>query len=207
MKNPEIKNIIFDLGNTLVCFDYCYFYDGVSKLEKKINARKFKKYFTDNKFDLKIGSGKINIKQAFTILKKKFNMKIGYTDFYYLYCDIFWENTLMKNFLENKLVDSKYKLYMLSNVDSSHIYFIDHNFPYVKNIKKRVLSYKVKSVKPEKKIYKYILEKHNLIPEESLFIDDLKPNIEAARAFGINTIHYTSHKRFLKEINKLISFK
>ena len=103
MKNPEIKNIIFDLGNTLVCFDYCYFYDGVSKLEKKINARKFKKYFTDNKFDLKIGSGKINIKQAFTILKKKFNMKIGYTDFYYLYCDIFWENTLMKNFLENKL--------------------------------------------------------------------------------------------------------
>ncbi|MBK8550385.1 MAG: hypothetical protein IPL53_04710 [Ignavibacteria bacterium] len=91
MPSSKIKNIILDLGNTLVYFDYCYFYDGVAKLEKKVNAGKLKKYFVDNKFDIKIGSGKLNIKQAFKILKKKFNLRIGYSDFYYLYCDIFWK--------------------------------------------------------------------------------------------------------------------
>lgn len=203
MPSGKIKNIILDLGNTLVYFDYCYFYDGVAKLEKNVNARKLKKYFTDNKFDTKIGSGKLNIKQAFRILKKKFNMRIGYADFYYLYCDIFWENSAMKNFLENKLLDSKYKLFMLSNVDSSHINFVDNNFPYVKNVKKRILSYKVKCIKPDRKIYNHVLNRFNIDPEESLFIDDLKNNILSAKAAGFNTIHYTSHKRFLKEFNKL----
>lgn len=205
MKSREIKNIIFDLGNTLVYFDYCYFYDGVSRLEKKVSAGRLKKYFTDNRFDIKIGSSKLDIKQAFRIFKKKFNLRISYADFHFLYCDIFWENAQMKNFLENKLIDSGYKLFMLSNVDSSHINYIDHNFPYVKLIKKRVLSYKVKAVKPNKKIYNYIIEKHNLIPEETVFIDDLKANILAGKLHKFNTIHYTSHKRFLKEFHDLTS--
>ncbi|MEO8210154.1 MAG: HAD-IA family hydrolase [bacterium] len=203
MSSRKIKNIILDLGNTLVYFDYCYFYDGVARLEKRVNARKFKKYFIDNKFDLKIGAGKINIKQAFVILKKKFNLRISYSDFYYLYCDIFWENTDMKNFLENKLLDSDYTLLMLSNVDSSHINFIDNNFPYVKLIKKRALSYKIRVVKPDKKIFKYVVDKFKINPTESIFIDDLKKNIISAKAVGFNVIPYTSHKRFLKEFNKL----
>lgn len=203
MTSPKLKNIIFDLGNTLVYFDYCYFYDGVARLEKRTNAGKLKKYFKDNKVDIKIGCNRQDIKQLFKEMKKKFNLKIGYSDFHYLYCDIFWENTQMKNFIENKLLDSKYKLFMLSNVDSSHINYIDHNFPYVKHIKKRVLSYKVRTVKPSKKIFKHILEKHRLNPDETVFIDDLKTNIVAAKSHGLNTIHYTSHKRFLREFNKL----
>jgi len=203
----KIKNIVFDLGNTLVYFDYCYFYDGLSHLEKKANARKLKKYFTDEKFDIKIGNAKLTIKEAFKILKKKFNLRTGYSDFYYLYCDIFWENTQMKNFLENKLLNTGYRLFMLSNVDASHINYIDNNFPYVKHIKKRVLSYKVKAVKPDKKIYKYLLEKYKLIPEETLFIDDLKANILSAKTHGLNTIHYNSHKKFLKEIKSLTGIK
>ncbi|MEZ4690865.1 MAG: hypothetical protein R3A12_12055 [Ignavibacteria bacterium] len=67
MPSAKIKNIILDLGNTLVYFDYCYFYDGIALLEKKLNARKLKKYFTDNNFDIKIGSGKLTIKEAFKI--------------------------------------------------------------------------------------------------------------------------------------------
>ncbi|MEO8665820.1 MAG: HAD-IA family hydrolase [Ignavibacteria bacterium] len=204
MPASKIKNIILDLGNTLVYFDYCYFFDGVARLEKKVHARKFKKYFTDNQLDLKIGCNRIDIKKAFRILKKKFGLKISYADFHYLYCDIFWENSHMKNFLENKLLDSNYKLFMLSNVDSSHINFIDHNFPYVKHVRKRVLSYKIKSIKPDKKIFRYLIDKYDIKPEESIFIDDLKKNILTAKAMNFNTIHYTSHKRFSAEFAKLV---
>ncbi len=186
-------------------FDYCYFFDGIALLEKKLNARKLKKYFTDNNFDILIGSGKLTIKDAFKILKKKFNLRIGYSDFYYLYSDIFWENTDMKNFLEKVLISSNYRLYMLSNVDASHIKFIDKNFPYVKNVKKRILSYKVKAVKPGNKIYKELIRKYKIDPDESIFIDDLKNNILAAKELGFKTIQYTTHKKFLKEFNNLVN--
>ncbi|HMQ68568.1 MAG TPA: HAD-IA family hydrolase [Ignavibacteria bacterium] len=205
MPPAKIKNIILDLGNTLVFFDYCYFFDGIALLEKKLNARKLKKYFTDNNFDILIGSGKLTIKDAFKILKKKFNLRIGYSDFYYLYSDIFWENTDMKNFLEKVLISSNYRLYMLSNVDASHIKFIDKNFPYVKNVKKRILSYKVKAVKPGNKIYKELIRKYKIDPDESIFIDDLKNNILAAKELGFKTIQYTTHKKFLKEFNNLVN--
>ncbi len=204
MPASKIKNIILDLGNTLVYFDYCYFFDGVARLEKRVHARKFKKYFADNKFDSKIGCNRLNIKQTFKILKKKFGLRISYSDFHYLYCDIFWENSQMKNFLESKLLDSNYKIFLLSNVDSSHINFIDNNFPYVRLIKKRILSYKVKAIKPDKKIFKHLIQKYNIKPEESVFIDDVKHNILSAKALSFNTIHYTSHKRFSTEFNKLV---
>jgi putative hydrolase of the HAD superfamily len=197
-----IKNIVFDLGNTLVYFDYTYFFEGVSKLENNLSPSKLKKYFAENRLDIHIGTGKTNIKESFKRLKKKHDLSIGFNDFHNLYCDIFWENTEMKDFLENKLLDSGFKLFMLSNTDSSHINFINSNFPYVKHIKKRVLSYKVNSVKPDKKIYRHLLQKMKINPEESVFIDDLKQNIAAAEGFGLKTIHYTSHKKFLKEFRK-----
>lgn len=203
MPASKIKNIILDLGNTLVYFDYSKFYDGIALHEEKLNARKLKKFFIDNDFDLKIGSGKLTVKQAFSILKKEFDLKIKFAEFYNLYIDIFWENTHMKSFLENTLLNSDFRLYMLSNVDASHINFIDKNFHYVKHVKKRILSYKVKTIKPEKKIYMELINKFKLKPEESIFIDDLKSNILAAKKFGFNTIQYTSHNKFIREFNKL----
>ena len=42
---------------------------------------------------------------------------------------------------------------------------------------------------------------------ETVFVDDLKANILAARSHGINTIHYTSHNRFVREFNKFTKKK
>jgi len=50
----------------------------------------------------------------------------------------------------------------------------------------------------------HLIEKYKLKPEESIFIDDLKKNILTAKALNFNTIHYTSHKKFATEFNKLI---
>ena len=198
----KIKNIVFDLGNTLVFFDYDRFFDGLSELEENTNKDKLKKFFSESDIDLKIGSCKLTIKEAYELLKKEFNLKTGYRKFLFLYCDIFQENTKMKDFLEIEMLDSNYNLYMLSNVDASHINFVNKNYPYVNHIKKRVLSYKVKAVKPDKKIYKHLIKKYKLEPKESLFIDDLKANIEESRSHGLNAIHYTSHDKFLKEFKK-----
>ncbi len=203
-KQTGIKNLIFDLGNTLVYFDLGYFYNGIAEREKKLNALKFKKYIIKNKLDIKLITGRLNHRDFFKKLKKKFELKIGYEDFIYFYSDIFWVNENMKRFLEKISRVKKYKLFLLSNTDSPHITFIDNNFPFIRLIKNRILSYKINMAKPDKKIFKYTLEKFGLIPEETVLIDDIKENILSAEKLGIKTIHYNKHKKFTSDFSRLV---
>lgn len=207
MEKALIKNIIFDLGNTLIFFDYSRFFNGVSSYHPHLPDDLVLNYFRDNRLDIHIGKGRMTVKDAFRDLKKRHDLSISFSDFHDLYRDIFWENTDMKNLIEQKLLSSGLNLFMLSNVDASHINYINKKYPFVNHIKKRVLSYKVDSIKPEKKIYRHLIKEMKIIPEESVFIDDLKQNIAAAEELGINGIHYTSHKKFLKEFSRLTGIK
>ena len=117
--NPgKIENIVFDLGNTLCYFDFCYFFDGVARLEKKLNPREFRKYIFSNRLDIKLSTSRVNHKEFFKRLKRKFNLKIGYSDFTYMYKDIFWENTPMKN---SKLFTRISLIHLFWNVDPERI--------------------------------------------------------------------------------------
>ena len=203
MKSVGIENIIFDLGNTLVYFDFCYFYDRIAHLEKKLNPSKFKKFIDDKKFGIKLTKGTLDHKTFFRILKKKFDLKIGYDDFKYFYSDVFWVNNQMKNFLDKISRIKKYKLFFLSNTDALHMNFIDKNFPFVGVLKNRVLSYKVGMIKPQKVIFRYTLKKYNLNPEKTLIIDDIKENILSASSLRIKTILYKNHRSFIKKFSAL----
>lgn len=204
MNNSCIRNIIFDLGNTLIFFDFSYFYNGIAEREKKLSAVKFRKYIIENKLDVKLTTGRIRHKEFFRKVKKKFDLKIGYSDFTYFYSDIFWVNHNMKRFLEKISRVKKYRLFLLSNTDSPHITFIDNNFPFVKLLKKRVLSYKVNMAKPQKKIFKYTIDKFKIKPEETVLIDDMKDNILSAQSLGFKTIHYNIHRKFTSDFSKLV---
>lgn len=109
----------------------------------------------------------------------------------------------MKTFVEKIARIKRFKIFLLSNTDPVHINFIDKNFPFVKLFKKRVLSYKVKSIKPQKKIFIHMLEKYRLQPSKTLYIDDIKENVLVAEALGMKAIHYKNHKTFLKQFSKL----
>ncbi|MBI9108867.1 MAG: HAD family phosphatase [Spirochaetales bacterium] len=52
-----------------------------------------------------------------------------------------------------------------------------------------VISWEVKLLKPDARIYEYLLSKYDLTPSQTLFIDDLAPNIEAAEKLGIKGLH------------------
>jgi threonyl-tRNA synthetase len=60
--------------------------------------------------------------------------------------------------------------------------------------------------KPEKEIYKFLLDKYSINSGESIFIDDLKNNVEAAKEAGLNGIHFIKGETNLEqEFSKLSS--
>ncbi len=47
------------------------------------------------------------------------------------------------------------------------------------------------AIKPETRIYEIVLERSGLKPQDFLFVDDNRPNIDAADALGFHTLHFT----------------
>ena len=68
---------------------------------------------------------------------------------------------------------------------------------------KRILNASVKMCKPNPEIYKMLIEKYNLVAEESIFIDDTAQNVEVARSLGFIGIDFTTKDASDKEIDEL----
>ena len=65
-------------------------------------------------------------------------------------------------------------------------------FPCLTKPRGVTVSARVKLIKPDPAISDTHTKAFNLEPKATLFIDDSLPNVEAARAYGWNAIHYTS---------------
>ena len=66
-----------------------------------------------------------------------------------------------------------------------------------------ILSWKEKVIKPDPTIYRLLLERYSLVPEESVFVDDLLVNVEAGRKLGIHGIVFLSREQVQEELKKL----
>lgn len=91
--------------------------------------------------------------------------------------------------LINELKAAGYKLYVLSNMSREFIDFLRKQKVY-ENFDGDVVSCEVGIVKPMPEIYDLLLERFDLDPAETIFIDDRKENVDAAVAKGIATFHF-----------------
>jgi len=66
-----------------------------------------------------------------------------------------------------------------------------------------VISGEVKVKKPDPKFYKILVRELGEKPDEILFIDDNKVNIDAAREFGLLVLHYDKTKDLITEIKRM----
>lgn len=92
-----------------------------------------------------------------------------------------------------QLKKAGYRLFLLSNTIDVHWgYCVEHLFPYQNHgvedyFEQCFLSQRMHLAKPDARIYKEVIRQANIHPDETLFIDDLKENCEAAEKLGIHT--------------------
>lgn len=77
-----------------------------------------------------------------------------------------------------------YRLYVLSNMSKEFIEFL-RRVPVYRYFDGEVVSCEEGVCKPEAEIYRLLLSRYGLNPQETLFIDDRKENVEAAEREGI----------------------
>ena len=89
---------------------------------------------------------------------------------------------------------------ILSNIGDDVLASVERKFDWIHRFDVLVWSCQFGAVKPDPTIYRYTLGKLGTQPNETLFIDDKLPNVEAARALGIQAIEYSSVEQLRNEL-------
>lgn len=108
-----------------------------------------------------------------------------------------WNSMLLEfpeyrfRFMEKLSEKNENKLILLSNTNENHIQHIKNNVPFFDDFKNCFdafyLSHEIGLRKPEPEIFEFVLQNHDLKPDECLFIDDTQENTETAKSLGFHT--------------------
>jgi len=55
-------------------------------------------------------------------------------------------------------------------------------------------------IKPDPAIYQIAMERLNAVPEETLFVDDYLPNVQAGRDFGMKAVQFINNQQTIQTI-------
>jgi putative hydrolase of the HAD superfamily len=83
-------------------------------------------------------------------------------------------------------------VYFLSNMPLPYARTLEQNNAFLRDFDGGIFSGDVLCSKPDPAIYKMLQSRHQLTPENTLFIDDMEANVAAAQALGWKGIHFTS---------------
>lgn len=181
-----IKNIIFDFGDIFINLDKEGTYKAMAKLGvTEISNEMVEIYHQYEK-------GFISSDEFIDFYKQKFPA-IDSKDLVDAW------NAVLLDFPERRLKflkelsnSKEYNLFLLSNTNDLHISWIQENwgmdlYSEFKNcFSKFYLSHEINFRKPDLDIYQFVLTENNLVAKETLFVDDLKVNTDAAKTLGIN---------------------
>ncbi len=94
-----------------------------------------------------------------------------------------------------QMIAKKHKLYLLSNTDSIHIERFQHKAgisfyrDFYQCFEKVYFSFELGMRKPDSAIFEFVIKEHNLLPKNTLFVDDNLQNIESAEKLGLQVWH------------------
>ena len=92
-------------------------------------------------------------------------------------------------------------LYCLSNMPASIYTHLRQRHSFWDLFNGIVISGEVQMMKPEPEVFLHLLEKYKLRPEETVFVDDLLANIEAAKQVGLRTILFKDAAQCRRELD------
>ncbi len=206
-----IKNIIFDFGGVLMDLDYrlsvralneLLQIDVVSEKNRQWFMSIFKQYekgeVSDEKFIWELQHTSKTKPEARQVIDAWNQMIIG---------------SVPERFEFLKELKQDYTVLLLSNSNSLHV---DHGMKVLAEIMdvtdfnelhfhNTYYSHLLGMRKPDAEIFEHILADNQIRAEESLFIDDLLPNIEGAKAVGLQAVQHDPKTNIIEMVPQYLS--
>lgn len=195
-----IKTIIFDIGGVLLTDTWN---DELQQTYAKflsVSEAELEKVFEP--WWLKLRVGKISENQYWQGMLADLGVEADLSEMRKIIRDSFKINdNILK--LTEKLRGTGYQLLALTNHGKEWLNFEKKKFDLDKLFDGFVTSFGVGKAKPNAAIYQWAIGKYNLVPAETIYIDDSKKNIQAAARLDFQTILFESTLQLKKYLQKL----
>lgn len=199
-----IRNLIFDLGNVLISFIPSEFLRRKQYPESKINTI-LSDIFSGKEW-IMLDNGDISTNEAICSISARSSLNRAETELIFnLRKEILYpinENIKMLPALKKE----GFKLFYLSNFPLDLFDEVKNDYFFFRYFDGGLISAEARLSKPDIRFFNLIIERYGLNPEETLFIDDLPANVEAASLTGMKGyVTYGSDKiaRDIFEIVKI----
>lgn len=196
-----MKNIVFDLGGVVVDWSpqrVLSEYPGDKELPEGLFQKGFfQKYWVE--FDRGMISQEKVVEEMSLFTGRPAAECLEFVEYIkYSLVDIPKTVNLIK-----ELSARDYNLYCLSNMSIEFYEYLKVRdvFTYFDG---QIISALEKLIKPDPEIYMCLVERYKLNPEETLFVDDLEANIEAAGKLGFQTVLFADKEEGYSRINELL---
>jgi FMN phosphatase YigB (HAD superfamily) len=195
--------VVFDLGKVLVDFDY-------SIAAKRVAARSTKQIAN---LDAVLGgsstlvrfeTGEINREQFFSEIQKITGFTGSADEFAGYFADIFFPMPPMIE-LHAGLRKRKIPTYIFSNTNEIAVEHIRRKFPFFSGFDGYILSYEVRGMKPDAKIYEALEAMSGRRGADIFYIDDRAENVAAGAARGWQMVLHESPEKTRAALQKFIS--
>lgn len=175
--------MIFDIGNVLVRFDHARIVQNLAKLGADGSmlagfegvARRYER-------------GAVGCAEFLDSLREMSGFGGDQEELVQAWQDIFEPNPPVWDLVER--LHGAYPLYLLSNTNRLHHEFLQREYSVFGRFTDGVFSYRARLLKPEPEIFALAIRQFGVDPAATVYLDDLEPNVEAARAVGLRAFRY-----------------
>lgn len=199
-----MKNIIFDVGSVLIGYRWKDMCLEAGWEEEK--ADKIGRGFFDSPLWPDFDAGLVTTEELIGSVAEKYpdleedaRWFIGSGKKMVIERPRIWE-------LMRKLKEKGYGIYLLSNYSEELFALHTTDLPFWEFVDGGVISYQIRQIKPNPKIYQHLMQKYGLKPEECIFFDDREENTEGARRLGMQAVTVVdgSEELLAEELGKLL---
>lgn len=207
--NMKIKNIIFDLGGVIINLDIPRTIKGFEDLGIKDFEKTYSQLAQTPLFD-QFDKGLIAETDFFNSIKVQFQLtqSIGEIEAVWNAMLLDFPAQRLQHLLEYK---KKYRTFLLSNTNVTHVkafekelfdkYQVDNLSSF---FEKDYYSCNLKMRKPDAEIFEFVLKENNLLPQETLFIDDTIVHVKGAEQYGINAVLLPKGEEFKTLLDSIL---
>lgn len=195
-KMEKIKNIIFDLGGVVIDLQRECAVAALENLGIKQAGTLLGEYGQKGPFG-ELETGELTDAEFYDLLLPQALPGTTCTDLRNAFEAFLKELPKERLIMIRELRKSGYKLFVLSNTNPVMFNnWIDTAFraegltmnDYFDGI---ALSFQERTLKPDPQIFRNVISRYNLVPSETLMLDDSEKNCNAAKSVGLNAIRIT----------------
>ena len=202
MNKNLTEAIVFDLGKVLVDFSVERACTQVAKAVG-VSAPQVHSFLFDDGLEFRFEAGELSFLELHRLFEGRFNVSVASSVLKTAAADIFCPLEDSINLLKDlrKQYGRKKTFALLSNTNEIHWDHIEKNWNISSCFDHTILSFEVKAMKPDEKIYHHALQKIGVSPERCFFVDDLQANIDGAKRVGIDASLYESTEKLRADLS------